>query len=156
MIFTSIFLAFLVLGLFTQFYLAQRQVQSALKHRHAVPKGFELLVSLESHQKAADYTVAKLRFGLLENIVSKVLLIALTVLGLIYFIHLELLAYFAPGVWQQIALLLGLSILTSILDLPFSWYKQFRLEEQFSFNRMSQKIFWIDFFKQSKAVFSNG
>lgn len=147
MIFTSIFLAFLVLGLFTQFYLAQRQVQSALKHRHAVPKGFELLVSLESHQKAADYTVAKLRFGLLENIVSKVLLIALTVLGLIYFIHLELLAYFAPGVWQQIALLLGLSILTSILDLPFSWYKQFRLEEQFGFNRMSQKIFWIDFFK---------
>jgi len=147
MIFTSIFLAFLVLGLFTQFYLAQRQVQSALKHRHAVPKGFELLVSLESHQKAADYTVAKLRFGLLENIFSKVLLIALTVLGLIYFIHLELLAYFAPGVWQQIALLLGLSILTSILDLPFSWYKQFRLEEQFGFNRMSQKIFWIDFFK---------
>ena len=147
MIFTYIFLAFLFLGLFTQFLLANRQIQSALKHRSSVPKGFEEKVSLASHQKAADYTVAKLRFGMIENGFSQILLIALTIFGLLYFLHLELLKIISAGVWQQISLILGISILSSMIDLPFSWYKQFHLEDKFGFNRMTGKLFFLDFLK---------
>ncbi len=147
MIFTYIFLLFLFLGLFVQFILANRQIQSVIKHRPAVPKGFEEKITLENHQKAADYTVAKLRFGILEIALSQAMLLVFTIFGLLYLVHLELLNFLSDGVWQQISLILGISILSSAIDLPFSWYRQFHLEEKFGFNRMSKKLFFIDFFK---------
>ena len=149
MIFTYIFLAFLLLGLFTQFFLAQRQIQSARKHSNSVPSGFEQTISLADHKKASNYTVAKLKIACLESVFSQSLLIALTILGLLFAIHKELLQFLSPGVWQQIALILTISFLSSLIDLPFSWYKQFRLEEQFGFNRMTQKLFWMDFIKST-------
>ena len=147
MIFTYIFLLFLFLGLFIQFILANRQIQSVIQHRPTVPKGFEEKITLENHQKAADYTVAKLRFGILEIALSQAMLLVFTIFGLLYLVHLELLNFLSAGVWQQIALILSISILSSAIDLPFSWYRQFHLEENFGFNRMSKKLFFIDFFK---------
>jgi STE24 endopeptidase len=147
MIFTYIFLAFLLLGLFTQYFLAQRQIRAANRLQNQVPPGFENQITLADHQKAARYTTAKLRLGWLETLSSSALLIALTMLGLLYTIHQELLHMIKAGVWQQIALLLALSLISSLVDLPFSWYRQFRLEEKFGFNRMSQKLFWLDFIK---------
>ena len=147
MIFTYIFLLFLFLGLFIQFILANRQIQSVIKHRPSVPKGFEEKITLENHQKAADYTVAKLRFGILEIALSQAMLLVFTIFGLLYLVHLELLNFLSDGVWQQIGLILSISILSSAIDLPFSWYRQFHLEENFGFNRMSKKLFFIDFFK---------
>lgn len=149
MIFTYIFLAFLLLGLFTQFFLVQRQIQSARSNSHRVPVGFEDAISLSDHQKAANYTVAKLKLASIETVCSQALLIALTLFGLLLLIHEQLLAYFTAGVWQQIALLLAVSFLSSLIDLPFSWYRQFRLEQHFGFNRMTQKLFWLDFIKSS-------
>ncbi len=147
MIFTYIFLLFLFLGLFIQFILANRQIKSVIQHRPTVPKGFEEKITLENHQKAADYTVAKLRFGILEIALSQAMLLVFTIFGLLYLVHLELLNFLSAGVWQQIALILSISILSSAIDLPFSWYRQFHLEENFGFNRMSKKLFFIDFFK---------
>jgi len=147
MIFTYIFLLFLFLGLFIQFILANRQIKSVIQHRPTVPKGFEEKITLENHQKAADYTVAKLRFGILEIALSQAMLLIFTIFGLMYLVHLELLNFLSAGVWQQIALILSISILSSAIDLPFSWYRQFHLEENFGFNRMSKKLFFIDFFK---------
>jgi STE24 endopeptidase len=149
MIFTYIFLGFLLLGLFTQFFLAQRQIRSASEHQNEVPTGFENAISLADHQKAARYTIAKLKLSWMETLTSQILLIALTMFGLLYSIHQELLHFFSAGVWQQIALLISLSLLSSLVDLPFSWYKQFRLEESFGFNRMTQQLFWLDFLKGS-------
>ncbi len=149
MTFTYIFLAFLLLGLFTQFFLAQRQMRSAIHHQHQVPAGFENAISLADHQKAAQYTTAKLKLSWIETVASQSLLITLTLFGLLYAIHQGLLQYFPAGVWQQIALLIALSLLSSVVDLPFSWYKQFRLEESFGFNRMTQTLFWLDFLKGS-------
>ena len=147
MIFTYIFLLFLFLGLFIQFILANRQIKSVIQHRPTVPKGFEEKITLENHQKAADYTVAKLRFGILEIALSQAMLLIFTIFGLLYLVHLELLNFLSAGVWQQIALILSISILSSAIDLPFSWYRQFHLEENFGFNRMTKKLFFIDFFK---------
>jgi len=118
-----------------------------IQHRPTVPKGFEEKITLENHQKAADYTVAKLRFGILEIALSQAMLLIFTIFGLLYLVHLELLNFLSAGVWQQIALILSISILSSAIDLPFSWYRQFHLEENFGFNRMSKKLFFIDFFK---------
>lgn len=147
MTFTAIFLAFLGLGLLARFYLSHRHMKFILAHRDAVPAGFSQQVSLAEHQKAADYTVAKLRIGSLETIFSAAVLIVFTLIGGLEYLHLTLLKFIAPGVWQQVALILSLSFITGVLDLPFSWYRQFHLEAAYGFNRMTAGIFWLDYIK---------
>lgn len=149
MTFTAIFLVFLVLGLFAQYYLARRHVQHILANRSKVPEGFADRVSLAEHQKAADYTIAKLRLSFIELICSTAVLVIFTILGGLYVLHQVLLGIMGPGVWQQVALILSLSFITSIIDLPFAWYRQFHLEQAFDFNRMTAGLFWMDFVKGS-------
>jgi len=147
MTFTAIFLIFLVAGIFTRYFLAKRHLAHVMAHRESVPAQFAQRVSLADHQKAADYTSAKIRLGFLELMLSSAILIGFTLLGGLQALHSFLLSMMGPGVWQQIALLLSLSFITGLLDLPFSWYRQFHLEESFGFNRMTAKLFWLDFVK---------
>lgn len=147
MTFTAIFLVFLIIGLFTRYFLAQRHLKHILANRDKVPSQFASQVSLADHQKAADYTGSKIRLGFLELMLSTAILIGFTLLGGLQALHTFLLSIFSPGVWQQVALLLSLSFITGFIDLPFSWYRQFHLEQKFGFNRMTPKLFWIDFIK---------
>lgn len=147
MTFTAIFLAFLVVGLMARFYLSQKHMKFILAHRNEVPSGFGQQVSLEDHQKAADYTIAKIRIGSLETVFSAAVLIVFTLIGGLQYLHQTLLQFIAAGVWQQVALILSLSFITGLLDLPFSWYRQFNLEATFGFNRMTAKLFWLDYIK---------
>lgn len=147
MTFTAIFLAFLVVGLMARFYLSQKHMKFILAHRNEVPSGFSQQVSLEDHQKAADYTIAKIRIGSLETVFSAAVLIVFTLIGGLQYLHQTLLQFIAAGVWQQVALILSLSFITGLLDLPFSWYRQFNLEATFGFNRMTAKLFWLDYIK---------
>ena len=68
--FTVLFLAFLVLGLALRVWLAQRQIHSVMKHRNSVPEAFADKITLSAHQKAADYTAARVRFGLVNSFIS--------------------------------------------------------------------------------------
>jgi STE24 endopeptidase len=63
---TLAFAAFLLAGLGVKFWLATRQVRHVARHRDSRAGPFASTVSLAAHQKAADYTVAKSRVGLLE------------------------------------------------------------------------------------------
>ena len=112
-----------------------------------MPTEFASKVTLAEHQKAADYTIAKLRLGVLENGVSAIILIAFTLLGGLEILNLSLLQLLGEGVTQQIALLVSIVLISGVIDLPFSWYKQFYLEERFGFNRMTKKLFFSDMFK---------
>ena len=81
LVFTLCFAAALLLGLGVKFWLASRQIRHVARHRHSVPAGFDQNISLGAHQKAADYTVAKARFGLLELAAGAALLLGWTLLG---------------------------------------------------------------------------
>jgi len=77
--FTAVFCALLVLGLLTRFALTSRQIRHVARHREHVPAPFDATVPLDAHRKAADYTIAKARFGLLGTaIVTVTFLPALT------------------------------------------------------------------------------
>ena len=78
---TMIFAATLVLGLLVKFYLASRQIRHVMQHRDQVPDAFVKTITLQSHQKAADYTVAKTRFGLLGMAFGSAVLLGWTLLG---------------------------------------------------------------------------
>ena len=73
--FSWIFLAALFLMTATELWLSMRQGKHVQAHRDKVPKAFEDQISLSAHQKAADYTVAKGRFGRKENIYGVIILL---------------------------------------------------------------------------------
>jgi STE24 endopeptidase len=52
------------------------------------------------------------------------------------------------GVWGGVAFLLSLTLLTSLLDLPFTLYRTFRIEQHFGFNKTTPALFAVDQLKQ--------
>jgi len=147
MTFTIAFLIAFLASFGLRHWLAQRQMRFVAKHRDSVPAEFAEKMTLTEHQKAADYTIAKLRLGVLENGVSAIILIGFTLLGGLQILNISLSQLLGDGITQQIALLGSIAIISGMVDLPFSWYKQFHLEERFGFNRMGKKLFFIDMMK---------
>ena len=151
-VFTLVFAAALALGLLAKFYLASRQIRHVAQHRDRVPAAFADTVPLQAHQKAADYTVAKTQFGLLEMAVGSAVLLGWTLLGGIDALNqmigkLGLDAYGA--LWPQLALLAAFGVVSGLLDLPFTLYSTFKIEERFGFNKMTFRLWLSDLVKAS-------
>lgn len=146
---TLAFAAFLVAGLAVKFWLATRQVRHVARHRDAVPPAFAGTVSLAAHQKAADYTIAKSRLGLLETAFAAAVLLAWTLLGGLDALNRGLVAWLGTGMWQQLALLVSFAVIGALLELPFSLYSTFVVEERFGFNKMTWKLWLGDLFKST-------
>jgi STE24 endopeptidase len=151
-LFTIVFAAALVLGLLARFYLASRQIRHVAQHRDAVPAAFASTISLEAHQKAADYTITKARFGLLEMAFGAAVLLCWTLLGGIDALNQALvtsgLASYGSLV-PQLALLAAFGVIGGLLDLPFTLYSTFKIEERFGFNKMTLKLWLTDLVKST-------
>jgi len=142
--FTLVFAAALVAGLCVKFWLASRQIRHVARHRHSVPAPFAQVITLAAHQKAADYTIAKTRFGLLELAFGTAVLLGWTLLGGLDLLNKVLLAFMGGGLLQQLALLAAFALAGGLLDLPFTLWQTFRLEERFGFNKMTFKLWLAD------------
>ena len=147
LVFSAVFLAFLVLSYAVRWWLAARQIRYVSAHRAAVPAQFAASIALDAHQKAADYTVAKVRLGMIDAMVSAVVLLGFTVFGGLDVINHALVAVLGAGFLAQLALVVAVMVVSSIIDLPLGWYRQFRLEERFGFNRMTLKLWLADLIK---------
>jgi len=146
---TLVFTAALVLGLLIKFWLSARQIRHVASHRGAVPAAFAQTISLAAHQKAADYTLAKARLGLLEMALGAALLLGWTLLGGLSALNQMLAPWLGQGMAQQLGLLGAFVLIGGLIDLPLSWYQTFVLEERFGFNKMSLKLWLVDLGKSS-------
>jgi STE24 endopeptidase len=144
---TLVFAAFLLAGLGVKFWLASRQVRHVAVHRDAVPAPFSEKVTLAAHQKAADYTVMKTRFGMLEMAFSAAVLLGWTLLGGLDVVNRVLLGWFGPGMAQQLALVAAFALISGALDLPFALYQTFVIEQRFGFNKMTLPLWIADLLK---------
>ena len=147
--FTLIFLIFLFATTITRLWLSYRQVRHIQSHRDQVPAAFAEKISLEEHQKAADYSTVKLRFGRLGLGWEVCLLLLWTIGGGLNMVDLWWQSYALSPLWTGIAVILSMTLLMSLLDLPFSLYSTFVIEERFGFNKMTAKIWLTDLFKSS-------
>ncbi|VTU39595.1 Protease HtpX [Variovorax sp. PBS-H4] len=141
---TLAFALAVVAGLIVKFWLATRQIRHVARHRDAVPRAFAQAISLGAHQKAADYTIAKTRFGLLEMVWSAMVLLAWTLLGGLNLLNELLLDALGGGMWQQLALLGAFALIGGLLELPFTLWQTFQLEERFGFNKMTWRLWLAD------------
>ncbi len=140
--FTALFCALLMLGLLTRTVLASRQIRHVARHRGQVPEPFNATIPLDAHRKAADYTIAKTRLGLLATAFEAAVLVGWTLLGGLDTLNQALLGLMGPGLWQQLALVGAFALIGGLIGLPFSWYATFRLEARFGFNKTGLGL-WI-------------
>lgn len=145
--FTTVFLVFVVLSYAVRWWLAARQIRHVRAHRDAVPGQFAASITLDAHHKAADYTVAKVRLGMIDAMLSAAVLLGFTVLGGLDLINRALVSVLGAGFWAQIALVVAVLVISAVIDLPLGWYRQFRLEARFGFNRMNLKLWIVDLVK---------
>jgi len=144
---TLLFVLFLLLMIGLKFWLAARQIRHVARHAEAVPPQFAARVTLESHRKAAAYTIARQRLAMLEAAVGVALLIALTLLGGVQAIAAGVAGWLGGGLAAQVAIVASVALVLGAVDLPFEWYRQFRIEERFGFNRMTPRLFLVDLLK---------
>ena len=136
--FTWVFLIALGLATATRLWLALRQIRHVRAHRDAVPRTFAEAIPLTAHQKAADYTVAKARLGMIEVLLGAAVLLALTLGGLIDWLSAQWSRVFDPqGLWHGAALFAAVVVLIAVLELPLSLYRTFVIEARFGFNRIN-------------------
>lgn len=141
-------LAFLlVANLLTKLWLSGRQVRHVAQHRAQVPAAFAHTISLEAHQKAADYTLAKARIGVTDLGLDAITLMAWTLLGCLDLLNQVTLDWLGEGMGQQIALVVSFILIGGLIGLPLSLYQTFVIEQRFGFNNTTPKLWLSDMVK---------
>jgi STE24 endopeptidase len=146
---TLAFVLALMTGLLLKYWLNARQIRYVAQHRSLVPSAFAQTITLQAHQKAADYTMAKARLGLIDLALGAAVLIGWTLLGGLSWLNQLLLGLLGGGMIQQLALLATFVMVSGVIDLPVTLYRTFVLEERFGFNKMTPKLWLADFLKSS-------
>jgi len=145
--FSVLFVGFLLLTLVLQFWLASRHIRHILRHRAQVPAEFSSTITLNAHQKAADYSIAKTKFGMGLLLINTAVLIGFTFLGGLQWLANSLFKLNGNGMVYQISLIVAFVAISGLIDLPFDYYRQFVLEARFGFNKMTRKLFVMDMLK---------
>lgn len=147
---TVVFLALLIITTATRVWLGRRHISYIQAHRNRVPDAFSETISLQAHQKAADYSSAKTRLMLQEGIAQAALLVLLTVGGGLQLIDNGWRAVMPDQeILRGALVILSALLISSLVDLPFSYYKTFVIDERFGFNKMTPKMFFTDLIKHS-------
>ncbi len=146
--FSLLFLVAFAFSLAFRLWLTYRHIRHITTHRQAVPADFAERISLKAHQKAADYTVDRNKFGLRTTLVDAALLLTLTLGGGLAWLH-DFWSVHLDGLSYGLALIFSLMLISGLIDLPFSLYRQFVIEARYGFNRMTLSLYFTDMLKQT-------
>lgn len=145
--FSFVFLAALALWTVLRIWLDLRHLRHVVAHRDRVPADFFGRIDLVDHRKAADYTAAKVRIGLIEIAVDTVVLLALTLGGGLALIDQGLRAWPGAGYWHGLALFAAAGLIGFVIGLPASLYRTFIIEARFGFNKLTWPLWFADLAK---------
>jgi len=146
-LFTLIFLLTLGASLLMQWWLAYRQIGHIKQNRAKVPAEFSEHITLDEHQKAADYTTSKVALGRYETAYGALILLWFTLGGLMNQINELWLPFGWSTTITGVVVIISIMIAGSLLDLPFTLYRTFVTEQRFGFNRTTPVVFVVDMLK---------
>lgn len=146
--FSILFILALILSLAVQLWLSNRQTKMIQAHRAAVPEDFAEQITLEQHQKAADYSVAKLKVNKIELMYGALLLLGWTLGGGLDYIDNIIRSYQYGAIVTGLAVIFSIMLISAIIDMPFTLYRTFKIEQRFGFNRMTASQFIKDMLMQ--------
>lgn len=147
--FSFVFVIALLAGFILEWLLTRRHLQYVLAHREQVPEAFSEQIPLEDHRKAADYTRAKGRTGQWELCLSTLVLVAWTLGGGLQVLDQAWRSLELSGLLTGVGFLSSVVLIGAIIDLPFSIYRTFQLEQRFGFNNTTVKTFVSDIIKNT-------
>jgi len=145
--FSALFLLALVIATGMRLWLASRHVAYIRRHREAVPAEFAPQITLEAHQKAADYSSVRTRFGTVHTLVDAAILLLLTFGGLLQTFDTWAARWFDSEILRGAALIGLFAVFSALVDLPFSYYRTFSIEARFGFNKMTRAMWIADLLK---------
>ncbi len=147
---TFIFIFLLITTTVIRIWLGSRHINHVQAHRGAVPAAFAGNISLEAHQKAADYSAAKTKVALIEATTQALLLAILTIGGGLQLID-NTWFNLLPGneIIRGALVICTAMLVSSLIDIPFDYYKTFTIDERFGFNKMTPAMFMSDLLKHS-------
>jgi len=144
-----LFVLALLLSLILQLWLSNRQTNEVAKNRAAVPDAFSKQITLEQHQKAADYTKAKLAVNKIELFYGSILLLIWTLGGGLNWMDTFVRGLGYSEIITGLLVIFGILLISAIIDLPFTLYRTFKIEQRFGFNRMTALQFIKDMLMQT-------
>jgi STE24 endopeptidase len=144
---TKIFLLFLFTRAVIESWLEAKNKSHILANRSQVPERFKDAISLEDHQKAADYTVTKIKTGQIFHVIDLLLLLGWTLGGGLSYLQTFISSYGLGPIAEGVVYLAVFGLISTILSIPQSLYSTFVIEERFGFNKMTPALFIKDLFK---------
>ncbi|MGX2040367.1 M48 family metallopeptidase [Methylocaldum sp. MU1018] len=154
--FTLLFLVILALSFAVEWWLSRRQLAHVRAHRDAVPDAFKDTISLDAHQKAADYTTDKGRLGNIDRILGLLILLLFTLGGGIDAVNRFWADFELSPLVTGIGVILSTILLINLLELPISIYQTFVIEERYGFNRNTPRQFMTDLVLQTALSLAIG
>lgn len=124
-----------------------RQSKAIVQSFDKIPSEFSKKITLKEHQKAAEYTQAKLKLNHFEVIFSTTVLLLWTLGGGLDYLDNIWQAQTDNALYIGVGFVVSLMMLGSLIDLPFSVYQTFVLEQKFGFNQTDMKTFIMDLLK---------
>lgn len=150
MSFTLTFVSLLIASTLIRLWLGGRHITYVQAHRNLVPAAFSDNITLDAHQKAADYTSAKTKLALTEAVTQALFLAALTLGGGLQLIDDSWRTVLAnQEIVRGVLVICSAMLIGGLIDLPFEYYKTFLVDEQFGFNKMTPAMFVNDLIKHS-------
>lgn len=151
-IFTLVFLIALAGSALLRFWLAGRHLAHVHKHRDTVPASFAKRVPIKDHHKAADYTLTNTRIGMVELAYEVLLLLGWTLGGGLEWLNTTWTTAGLGTLSTGAGVILSAFVIMTVLELPFSLYHTFVVEERFGFNRSTPSVFIADLLKQAALL----
>lgn len=146
--FTLAFIVLLVATTVTRLWLGRRHINHVRAHRNQVPAAFAQNITLEAHQKAADYSCDKTSLALTDVVIEAALLALFTLGGLLQWIDTQWqLVLPDHGILRGALVILSAFVISTLVDTPFDYYRTFTVDERYGFNKMSPKMFFLDMIK---------
>ncbi|HAV12823.1 MAG TPA: peptidase M48 [Opitutae bacterium] len=139
-----IFVGLLVLKLVTGIILDCMNMRHARDQSAEVPEAFKDFIDQPTYQKSIEYTLAKTRFGILNEVYDSLVLASVLLLGFLPWLYSSLSGALGYGVWGQACVLFAIGVILGIPGLPFDWWSTFKLEERFGFNKSTLKLWIVD------------
>lgn len=154
--FGVLFIAVLAVTTAIRLYLARRQLRHVAAHSNAVPPAFAGQIDLAAHRKAADYTLARTRLGMVSTVLETGVVLAFTFGGGLDLADRLSARWLDPGIARGIVLVGLIALASTAIELPLSLYRTFRIEAKFGFNKMTLRLYLLDLAKAALLAIAFG
>lgn len=145
--FTLVFLITLVASTAVKVWLDRRQIEAVRANRDNVPAPFGETITIDNHRKAADYTEARTRLGILDTVIDALLLVGWTLGGGLALLDAVWAGADLGPLLTGVAVIVSAMLIMSLLSLPLGIYRTFNIEARFGFNKTTPALYIADLFK---------